>query len=149
MILTHYHADFISGHTQIETKVIIGKGGKKTTNQFEVEEVEDNQIITLGAVKILAIHTPGHTLESTCFLLHDKNGKQVCLFTGDTVFLGDVGRPDLAVNSGLTKEDLAALLFSSIQKLKDYPNDIKIYPAHGAGSSCGKAIGAGNFSTLG
>lgn len=95
------------------------------------------------------IHTPGHTLESSCFLLSDKEGKEIALFTGDTVFLGEVGRPDLAASeNSLTKEDLAGLLFDSIQKLKHYSDSIRIYPGHGAGSACGKSIGGGDFCTL-
>lgn len=100
-------------------------------------------------MKIKAVHTPGHTLESSCFLLMDSNATAAAMFTGDTVFLGDVGRPDLAANSNLTKQDLAGLLYDSIQKLKVYDDEIRVYPAHGAGSACGKAIGGGNFCTLG
>ena len=99
------------------------------------------------ALKI--IHTPGHTLESSCFLLKDKLRKDIALFSGDTVFLGDVGRPDLAIKSDLTVKDLAGLLYDSIQKLKELTVDIRLYPGHGAGSSCGKSIGAGNYCTLG
>lgn len=94
------------------------------------------------------MHTPGHTLESSCYLLTDSNSNPACLFTGDTVFIGDVGRPDLAVKGDLTVEDLAGLLFESIQKIKLLQDNIRVYPAHGSGSACGKAIGAGNFCTL-
>lgn len=103
----------------------------------------------MGDVSVTVMHTPGHTLESSCFLLKDKNEASVAIFTGDTVFLGDVGRPDLAVSSNITKEDLAGLLFDSVQKLRVLGKDLRIYPGHGSGSSCGKAIGAGNFCTLG
>lgn len=98
---------------------------------------------------IKIIHTPGHTLESTCYLLIDSAGKQVCLFTGDTIFLNEVGRPDLTVSSSLTSEDLAKMLFQSLNKVKKGVDpSVRIYPTHGSGSACGKSIGEGNFCTL-
>ena len=103
----------------------------------------------MGQVNVVVIHTPGHTLESSCYLLHDADKKSVALFTGDTVFLGDVGRPDLAVAGQLTKESLAEMMYESIQKLKKLEPEIRLYPGHGSGSACGKSIGSGNFCTLG
>lgn len=111
--------------------------------------MKDGSSISLGSTKTIIIHTPGHTPESSCFLLKDCEGSDVCLFSGDTVFLGDVGRPDLAVSSNLTREDLAGMLFDSVQKLRKLDGKIRLYPGHGSGSACGKAIGGGNFCTLG
>lgn len=149
VFLTHYHADFLSAHAQLGVPVVMGEGGRRESNTFKVREAKDGEVIDFGKVKIKAIHTPGHTLESSCFLLMDGNGTAAAMFTGDTVFLGDVGRPDLAASSNVTKQDLAGLLYDSIQKLKVYEDEIRVYPAHGAGSACGKAIGGGNFCTLG
>lgn len=129
--------------------MVMGVGAKREANKFAIQETKDGEDVPLGTVKLQTIHTPGHTLESSCFLLFDANQVPVAMFTGDTVFLGDVGRPDLAANSNLTKHDLAGMLYDSIQKLKVYDDAIRIYPAHGAGSACGKAIGGGNFCTLG
>lgn len=103
----------------------------------------------MGSITVVVLHTPGHTPESASYLLHDSDKKNVVLFSGDTVFLGDVGRPDLAVAGTLTKEDLAGMLYDSVQKLKKLDPEIRLYPGHGSGSACGKAIGAGNFCTLG
>lgn len=105
----------------------------------------------LGKIKIKVIHTPGHTLESSCYLLIDSHDKEYCVFTGDTLFLGDVGRPDLAVKEGIiTKEELASHLYDSLRnKIMTLHDDVTIYPGHGAGSGCGKAIGAGNSCTIG
>jgi len=127
----------------------MGKNSKRNLNTFELHEYEDGASFTLGNVSVQVIHTPGHTLESSCFLLKDSEGESVSLLTGDTVFLGEVGRPDLAANKTLTTSDLAGLLFDSVQKLKLLKDEIRVYPAHGAGSACGKAIGGGNFCTLG
>ena len=106
-------------------------------------------MIRLGSINLECLHTPGHTEESSCLVLHDAKGARRTVFTGDTVFLGEVGRPDLAVKTDLTSQDLASMLYDSLQRLKTLPDDIRIYPAHGAGSSCGKSIGAGDFCTLG
>jgi glyoxylase-like metal-dependent hydrolase (beta-lactamase superfamily II) len=149
VFLTHYHADFLSGHTQLKATVVMGKNSKRAVNQFELHEAEDGEFVHIGSIKFQVIHTPGHTLESSCFLLYNKDAVATAMFTGDTVFLGDVGRPDLAIASTITKYDLAGYLYDSIQKLKPYHDDIRVYPAHGAGSACGKAIGTGNFCTLG
>lgn len=111
--------------------------------------MQDNISFHLGSVWIRVLHTPGHTPESSCFELSDNKKNPVCLFTGDTVFLGEVGRPDLAASSNITKEELAVMLFNSIHKIKkEVDPSVRIYPTHGAGSSCGKSIGAGNFCTL-
>lgn len=118
VFLTHYHADFLSGHNEFKVPIVMGKGSKREINKFQVQEQEDGAILELGDVKIKVIHTPGHTLESSTFLLVDNASVPVCIFTGDTLFLGDVGRPDLAANSNLTPADLAGLLFESVQKLK-------------------------------
>lgn len=96
VVLTHYHADFISGHTQFKAPIVMGPNAKRQVNSFEVIEEKDGAVFTIGEVSIKIIHTPGHTLESSCFLLSDSKKKDVCLFSGDTVFLGEVGRPDLA-----------------------------------------------------
>lgn len=109
----------------------------------------DGQEFRIGGIKLKLIHTPGHTGESSCILLTDVNGKQQALFSGDTLFLNEVGRPDLAVKSNLTKEDLAGMLYDSLQKLKNLDKDVRVYPGHGAGSSCGKAIGKGDFCMMG
>lgn len=148
---THFHADFVSGHVDLakETGATIVYGPTAKT-QYEVHVAEDGEVFSLGRVKIKVLHTPGHTLESSSFLLIDENGKNYCVFTGDTLFIGDVGRPDLAVKSDLTKEDLAGLLYESLKnKLMPLEDDVIIYPAHGAGSACGKNMSKETFATLG
>ena len=138
---THFHADFVSGHVTLakETGANIVYGPTAQTN-FDCLIAKDNQEFKVGKLTIQAIHTPGHTLESTCYLLKDENNKEIAIFTGDTLFLGDVGRPDLAQqNMKLTKEELAGKLYDSLRnKIMNLPDDIIIYPAHGAGSACGK-----------
>ena len=111
--------------------------------------MEDEEKFKLGKVKTRVIATPGHTTESECFVLTNEDGKQFCIFTGDTVFLREVGRLDLAVAADISSFDLAGRLYDSIQKIKLLDKDMRIYPGHGAGSSCGKSIGAGNFCNLG
>jgi glyoxylase-like metal-dependent hydrolase (beta-lactamase superfamily II)/rhodanese-related sulfurtransferase len=148
---THFHADFVSGHIdlakQTGAKIIYGPTAKAG---YDITNAADNEEFALGAVKIRVLHTPGHTMESSCFLLLDENGKESAIFTGDTLFVGDVGRPDLAVKGNdLTQEDLAGMLYHSIERLKRLPDDLTIYPAHGAGSSCGKNIGKETWSTIG
>ena len=148
---THFHADFVSGHVELAEKtgaeIVFGPHAK---TEFKFKQVEDGEIITVGKIKIKAIHTPGHTLESTCYLLIDENEKERALFSGDTLFIGDVGRPDLAVKTSLTKEDLAGYLFDSLRnKILPLNNDIIVYPAHGAGSACGKNISKETFDLLG
>ena len=149
---THFHADFISGHLTLSKKtnspIIFGP---KANPSFDCIIASDNQVFKIGDVSITVTHTPGHTLESTCYLLKDENDKPYCLFTGDTLFLGDVGRPDLAQKSlNISKEELAGTLYDSIQnRISVLPDDILIYPAHGAGSACGKNMMNETVDTLG
>jgi glyoxylase-like metal-dependent hydrolase (beta-lactamase superfamily II)/rhodanese-related sulfurtransferase len=148
---THFHADFVSGHVDLARKTgasIIY--GPEANTEYEVYNAKDGQEFEVGNVKIRAIHTPGHTLESTTWLLIDENGKPHCIFTGDTLFIGDVGRPDLAIKNGLTQEDLASLLFDSLRnKIMTLPDDLIVFPAHGAGSACGKNMSKETEDTLG
>lgn len=149
---THFHADFVSGHLDLQVytgaTIVFGPNAK---TEFISHSATDGEILSVGNCTIEVLHTPGHTMESTCYLLRDENGKQVAVFTGDTLFIGDVGRPDLAQKSGeLTKEDLAGFLFDSLRnKLMPLENDITVYPAHGAGSACGKNMSKETFDTLG
>ena len=148
---THFHADFISGHLTLSNKTgadIVY--GPKADPEFKSIIAEDNQTFKVGKVTITAIHTPGHTLESTSYLLKDEYGKEYCIFTGDTLFLGDVGIPDVAQRyMGVTKEELAGILFDSVNnKIKPLPDDILVYPGHGAGSACGKNMMKQNVDTL-
>jgi len=150
VIETHFHADFVSGHVDLakETGAKIVYGPKASAD-FELYSAEDGEELPLGNIFFKVIHTPGHTLESTCYLLHDENKVPKCIFTGDTLFLGAVGRPDLAVKSDLTKEDLAGLLYDSLRnKIMPLPDDVIVYPAHGAGSACGKGISKGTSSSM-
>lgn len=149
---THFHADFVSGHVTLAkatgAEIIYGPNANPS---FEATIAEDNQIFVLGNITITALHTPGHTMESTTYLLKDENGKDHALFTGDTLFLGDVGRPDLAQKSAdMTQEDLAGILFDSLRtKIMPLADDITVYPAHGAGSACGKNMMKETVDTLG
>ncbi len=149
---THFHADFVSGHLDLsqKTKAPIVYGPTATPD-FEAVIAKDGQVFELGTIKIKTIHTPGHTMESTCFLLIDENGKETALFSGDTLFLGDVGRPDLAQKAAkLSQEELAGLLYESLyNKILPLSNDITVYPAHGAGSACGKNMIKETVDTLG
>ncbi len=147
---THFHADFVSGHLELsqQTHAPIVFGPHAEPN-FSIHKAIDGEEIKLGKIKIKVLHTPGHTLESTCYLLLDENEKPNAVFTGDTLFVGDVGRPDL-FSGNLTKEELAGMLFDSLQtKIKTLPDDVTVYPAHGPGSACGKALGKETFSTIG
>jgi glyoxylase-like metal-dependent hydrolase (beta-lactamase superfamily II)/rhodanese-related sulfurtransferase len=149
---THFHADFVSGHLDLQVytgaTIVFGPNAK---TEFISHIATDGEILQVGSCTIEVLHTPGHTMESTCYLLRDENGKQVAVFTGDTLFIGDVGRPDLAQKAGeLTKEDLAGYLYDSLRnKLMPLENDITVYPAHGAGSACGKNMSKETFDTLG
>lgn len=149
---THFHADFVSGHLDLSKKtnapIVYGATAKP---EFEAIVAEDNQVFELGKVKIKVLHTPGHTMESSCFLLIDENGKETALFSGDTLFLGDVGRPDLAQKAAnMTQEALAGLLYESLyNKILPLPDDVTVYPAHGAGSACGKNMMKETVDTLG
>ncbi len=148
---THFHADFVSGHVDLSEKTgapIIY--GPNAVTGFDAIIAEDNQEFKLGDVTIKVLHTPGHTMESTCYLLIDKEGKEKALFSGDTLFIGDVGRPDLAQKSDLTIEDLAGHLFDSLRnKIMTLPDDVVVYPAHGAGSACGKNMSKETTDLLG
>lgn len=149
---THFHADFVSGHLDLSKKtdapIIYGP----TANpEFEAIIAEDHQIFEIGKVKIKVLHTPGHTMESTTYLLIDENGIETAIFTGDTLFLGDVGRPDLAQKAtNLTQEDLAGILYDSLYtKIMPLDDSITVYPAHGAGSACGKNMQKETIDILG
>ena len=149
---THFHADFVSGHVTLSEKtgapIVYGPTAK---TDFEAINAVDNQLFQVGDLTIQVLHTPGHTLESTVYLLKDKAGKDHAIFTGDTLFLGDVGRPDLAQKSAdITKEDLAGMLYDSLRKkIMPLADDITVYPAHGAGSACGKNMMKETVDTLG
>lgn len=147
---THFHADFVSGHIELSQKTgapIVY--GPDTHASFPVHVAKDNEEFVVGNLKIKAIHTPGHTLESTCYLLHNEEGEPYCIFTGDTLFVGDVGRPDL-FSGNLSKEELASMMYDTLQhKIKTLNDNIIVYPAHGPGSSCGKSLGPETFSTIG
>lgn len=147
---THFHADFVSGHIDLakKTGAPIVYGPQANTN-YKVINAADGQEFQLGKVTIKVLHTPGHTPESSCFLLLDENRKEHAVFTGDTLFVGDVGRPDL-LDGVMTREELASMLYDSLtKKLKTLPDSVIVYPAHGAGSACGKNIGKETFSTIG
>jgi hydroxyacylglutathione hydrolase len=148
---THFHADFVSGHVDLAEKsgagIVYGPTAQTT---FKSLIAKDGEQFKIGALTITTLHTPGHTPESTTYLLTDENGKAYCIFTGDTLFIGDVGRPDLAQKGELTMEDMAATLYDSLQhKILTLPDDILVYPAHGAGSACGKNMSKETFDTLG
>ncbi len=146
---THFHADFVSGHVDLAKKtgapIIYGPGAE---TDFTIHSAKDGEIFKLGKLTIEVLHTPGHTIESTCYLLRDENNKPHAIFTGDTLFVGDVGRPDLS-SGNLSSQDLAAIMYNTIQtKILPLEDDIIVYPAHGAGSSCGKNLGPNTFSTI-
>lgn len=149
---THFHADFVSGHLDLSQKtqapIVYGPTAQPA---FEAIVAEDNQVFSLGDISIKVLHTPGHTLESSCFLLIDENGKETALFSGDTLFLGDVGRPDLAQKAAhMTQDELAGLLYESLYtKILPLADDITVYPAHGAGSACGKHMMEETVDSLG
>ena len=149
---THFHADFVSGHVSLsqETGAPIIYGPTADPS-FKAIIAKDAQVFTIGKITITALHTPGHTMESTTFLLKDENGKDYCIFSGDTLFLGDVGRPDLAQKGAdVTQEDLAGILFDSLRtKIMTLADDVIVYPAHGAGSACGKHMMKETVDTLG
>lgn len=149
---THFHADFVSGHIDLSNKT--GAAivyGPNANPEFSAIIAKDNEEFKLGNITIKVLHTPGHTMESSCFLLIDENGKESALFSGDTLFLGDVGRPDLAQKAaGMTQEELAGLLYESLyNKILPLPNDVIVYPAHGAGSACGKNMMKETVDALG
>lgn len=149
---THFHADFVSGHLDLSkatgAPIVYGPG---TDTKFPVHVAADGEVFKVGALTIEVLHTPGHTLESSCYLLKDETGKNHCIFTGDTLFVGDVGRPDLAQKGAeITMNDLAGMLYDSLHaKLFPLEDDVIVYPAHGPGSSCGKNLGPNTHSTIG
>jgi len=150
---THFHADFVSGHIDLAratgATIVYGPGAQPG---FAAYVAKDEEEIKLGRVSLKVLHTPGHTMESTCYLLKDEKGKETALFTGDTLFIGDVGRPDLAqkIIPGLNQDKLAGYLFDSLRtKILPLPDDIIVYPAHGAGSACGKNMSEQTTDTLG
>jgi len=148
---THFHADFVSGHIDLAEKsgaeIIYGP---TADTSFKSYIAADGEEFILGELSITALHTPGHTPESTTYLLKDKDGRPHCIFTGDTLFIGDVGRPDLAQKGDLTMEDMASSLYDSLQnKILTLPDHVWVYPAHGAGSACGKSMSKETFDTLG
>lgn len=148
---THFHADFVSGHISLSektgAKIVYGPTAEP---KYDAYIAEDGEILTVGDIKFKVLHTPGHTKESSTFLLLDENDKEHSIFTGDTLFIGDVGRPDLAVKSDLSQEDLASMLFDSLrEKIMPLPDHVIVYPAHGAGSACGKKMSKETQDTLG
>jgi len=148
---THFHADFVSGHVDLAkatgAKIIFGPNAETTYESFIAKDDEEFKI---GNLTLKVLHTPGHTLESSTYLLLDENKKPHCIFTGDTLFIGDVGRPDLAIKSDLTQQDLAGMLYDSLRnKIMPLPDETIVYPAHGAGSACGKNMSKETFDTLG
>lgn len=147
---THFHADFVSGHVDLANKtnstIIYGPNAE---TEYPIYNAKDNEEFKLGKITIKALHTPGHTLESTTYLVIDENGNNHSIFTGDTLFIGDVGRPDLAVSNNLTEIDLAGMLYNSLRnKIMNLEDHVLVYPAHGAGSACGKNLSKETFSTL-
>ena len=147
---THFHADFVSGHIDLSKKtgapIVFGPGAKTS---FPIHNAADGERFKIGEIDIEVLHTPGHTLESSCFLLRDEEGKPNAIFTGDTLFVGDVGRPDLS-SGDMNPEDLAAIMYDTLQtKIIPLADDIIVYPAHGPGSSCGENLGPDTFSTIG
>ena len=149
---THFHADFVSGHVDLAQKtgatIVYGPNAK---TEYAKHEAKDGEEFKVGKLTLRVLHTPGHTMESTTYLLLDENGKEHAIFSGDTLFIGDVGRPDLAQGAtGMTTEDLAGTLFESLRsKIMPLPDDVLVYPAHGAGSACGKNLSSQTWDTLG
>lgn len=149
---THFHADFVSGHVTLAEKTgapIVY--GPEANPSFKAHIATDGEVFKLGEITITCLHTPGHTMESSCYLLKDKDGKDYALFSGDTLFLGDVGRPDLAQKAAhMTQEQLAGILFDSLRnKVMTLADDVIVYPAHGAGSACGKNLSKETVGSIG
>lgn len=148
---THFHADFVSGHIDLArataAQIVFGPGAH---TQFEAHIAQDGERLQVGDLEIVVLHTPGHTPESTSYLLRDDEGRDYALFTGDTLFIGDVGRPDLAAGAALTTQDMAGMLYDSLRnKIMPLGDSVVVYPAHGAGSACGKNMSKETFDTLG
>ncbi len=148
---THFHADFVSGHVTLAEKtgatIVYGPNAETTYDSYVAK---DGEVFQIGKITITALHTPGHTMESTTYLLKDENGKDHAIFSGDTLFLGDVGRPDLAQKGAMTQDDLAGMLYDSLRtKIMTLADDVIVYPAHGAGSACGKNLSKETVGTIG
>lgn len=148
---THFHADFVSGHIDLAKQtgatIVFGPGAE---TQYDAYNAKDGEVFELGGIAIKALHTPGHTPESTCYLAYNEDGREEAVFTGDTLFVGDVGRPDLLDGVIISKEEQVANLYESLNtKIKTLPDDVIVYPAHGPGSMCGKSIGKETQSTIG
>lgn len=151
VFLTHFHADFVSGHVDLADKtgatIVLGPNAETS---YAFAKAKHQQIFKVGDVTFTLLHTPGHTMESSCYLLKDEEGTEKAIFTGDTLFIGDVGRPDLAAKSDLSTQDLAGHLYDSLHnEIMPLPDDIIVYPAHGAGSACGKSMSKETYDTLG
>jgi glyoxylase-like metal-dependent hydrolase (beta-lactamase superfamily II)/rhodanese-related sulfurtransferase len=149
---THFHADFVSGHVDLaKTTGASIVFGPEANPSFNFHSAKDQEVFSIGDLQIKVLHTPGHTMESCCFLMSDKNGKDIAVFTGDTLFIGDVGRPDLAQKAAdMTQEDLAGKLYESLRnKVMTLGDDVIVYPAHGAGSACGKNMSSETSCTIG
>jgi hydroxyacylglutathione hydrolase len=148
---THFHADFVSGHVDLAKKtgatIVYGPMAEAG---YDLYSAKDNEEFKIGDLTIKVLHTPGHTMESSTYLLKDENGKDNAIFSGDTLFLGDVGRPDLAIKSDVTMEDLAGYMFDSLRnRIMPLADDVIVYPGHGAGSSCGKSLSSETVGTIG
>ncbi|MEQ8584251.1 MAG: MBL fold metallo-hydrolase [Marinoscillum sp.] len=148
---THFHADFVSGHVDLAAKtgatIVYGPNAK---TEYDIHEATDGELFDIGKIKIKVLHTPGHTMESTTYLLIDESGREHAIFSGDTLFIGDVGRPDLAQKGTLTQDDLAGYLYDSLRtKIMTLPDEVIVYPAHGAGSACGKNMSKETTDLLG
>lgn len=148
---THFHADFVSGHIDLAKQtgatIVFGPNAK---TDYDFYQAKDQEIFKIGDIQFKVLHTPGHTMESTSYLLFDSEGKENAVFTGDTLFIGDVGRPDLAVKSDLSVDDLAGHLYDSLRnKIMTLPDEVVVYPAHGQGSACGKKMSSERSATIG
>ncbi|MFY0605375.1 MAG: MBL fold metallo-hydrolase [Cyclobacteriaceae bacterium] len=148
---THFHADFVSGHVDLANKtgakIVFGPNAQ---TEYDIHLAKDSEVFELGKIRIKVLHTPGHTMESTTYLLYDESGKEHCIFSGDTLFIGDVGRPDLAQHGDIDQNALAGFLFDSLRsKIMTLPDDVIVYPAHGAGSACGKNMSKETSDLLG
>ena len=147
---THFHADFVSGHVTLSEKtgapIVFGPNANPS---FGAHIATDGEVFHVGKVTIEVLHTPGHTMESTTYLLRDKEGKPHAIFTGDTLFLGDVGRPDLPKGADMTQEELSTLFDSLRNKIMTLPDDVIVYPGHGAGSACGKSMSSETVGSVG
>ncbi|MFL2664237.1 MAG: MBL fold metallo-hydrolase, partial [Crocinitomicaceae bacterium] len=149
---THFHADFVSGHVDLaKTTGASIVFGPEANPSFDFYSAKDREVFSIGDLQITVLHTPGHTMESCCYLMSDKKGNDIAVFTGDTLFIGDVGRPDLAQKAAdMTQEDLAGMLFESLRnKVMTLGDEVIVYPAHGAGSACGKNMSSETSCTIG